>query len=183
MFYLPELGLGANLVSCPELHAVDLRVLFWFRRESPPNDLVLVILQSQKRKTSLSKNHSQSKTKSSTDSRWSFSHPERNHFFVRRWPNALSLSTSPSLSESRCWARGKSMKGFGYIWRRNPSFFGLFFYLGWTIPAQMYGYFSFLFSAPCYFKKNLVGWPKKTSCRPKKTSFNTRVLLIFYILF
>lgn len=110
MFYLPELGLGANLVSCPELHAVDLRVLIWFRRESPPNDLVLVILQSQKRKTSLSKNHSQSKTKSSTDSRWSFSHPERNHFFVRRWPNALSLSLPlpPSLSrgaelEERVW--------------------------------------------------------------------------------
>lgn len=44
---LPELGLSANLVSSPQLHAINLWVLIWFRRESPPNNLVLVELQSK----------------------------------------------------------------------------------------------------------------------------------------
>jgi len=43
---LPELGLGANLIGGPELHSVDLGVLIWFRRKSPPNHLVLVKLQT-----------------------------------------------------------------------------------------------------------------------------------------
>lgn len=42
---LPELGLGANLVGGPELHAVNLGMLIGFRWESPPDNLVLVKLR------------------------------------------------------------------------------------------------------------------------------------------
>jgi len=39
---VPELGLGSDLVGCPELHAVNLGLLIGRRRQAPPDHLVLV---------------------------------------------------------------------------------------------------------------------------------------------
>ena len=41
---IPELGFGTDLVSCPEFHAVDLRMLIGFGRKSPSHHLVLMKL-------------------------------------------------------------------------------------------------------------------------------------------
>jgi len=50
--YIPELGFGTDLVSCPKLHAVDLRMLIALCWKCSPDHLVLVKLFSPTNKQS-----------------------------------------------------------------------------------------------------------------------------------